>query len=45
MIFKSAARTAKSTHPISVIESEKLLLYREVFTLCSENHTKHIGPY
>jgi hypothetical protein len=41
--YKYRDRTAQWTHSISVIETNQLMLYREIIAVCSEIHTKHIN--
>ena len=33
----------RSKHPVSVIQTSQLMLYREIIAVCSEIHTKHIN--
>ena len=33
----------RSKHSVSVLKTDKLMLYREIIGLCSEIHTKHIN--
>jgi hypothetical protein len=30
-------------HSVSVIQTSQLMLYSEIFVVCSETHTKHIN--
>ena len=41
--FKYPVHTAQYTHSFSVIKTSQLMLYREIITVCSEIHTKHIN--
>ena len=40
---KCSVRTAQLTHSVSVIQTSQLMLYREIITVCSQIHTKHIN--
>jgi len=33
----------RSKHSVSVIQTNQLMLYREIMAVCSEIHTKHIN--
>jgi len=33
----------RSKHSVSVIQTSRLMLYREIMAVCSEIHTKHIN--
>jgi hypothetical protein len=33
----------RSKHPVSVIKTSQLMLYREIIAVCSEIHAKHIS--
>jgi hypothetical protein len=33
----------RSKHSVSVIQTNQLMLYREIIAVCSEIHTKHIN--
>jgi len=33
----------RSKHPVSVIKTSQLMLYREIIAVCSQIHTKHIN--
>jgi len=33
----------RSKHPVSVIQTSQLMLYREIIAVCSEIHTKPIN--
>jgi len=45
IIFKDPVRTAQYTHPVSVIKTSQLALYREIIAVCSQIHTKHINIF
>jgi hypothetical protein len=42
-MYEDLVRTAQYTHPVSVIKTSQLMLYREIIAVCSEIHTKHIN--
>ena len=42
IIYKSAL-TSKETHSGSVLKTSQLMLHREIITVCSKIHTKHIN--
>jgi hypothetical protein len=42
-IFKDSVRTAQWTISISVVKNIQLMLYREIISVCSQIHTKHIN--
>ena len=41
IIYKDPVRTAQQTHTVSVIQTNQLMLYREIIAVCSQIHTKH----
>ena len=41
VILKDSARNTQSTHSVSVIKSNRLMLQNEIITVCSEIHIKH----
>jgi hypothetical protein len=41
-IYKDPVRTGLQTNTASVIKTSQLMLYREIITVSSEIHTKHI---
>jgi hypothetical protein len=43
IMFKDPARTAQSTHSISVIQTSQLMLCREIIAVCYQIHIKHIN--
>jgi hypothetical protein len=43
IIFKDSVRTAQQTPSVSVLRTNKLLVYSEIIAPCSEIHTKHIN--
>jgi len=43
IVFKHSIRTAQQTLCNSVIQTSQLTLYREIITVCSQIHTKHIN--
>jgi hypothetical protein len=43
VVFKDSIHAAEETHSISVIQTNLLMLYREIIAVCSEIHTKHIN--
>ena len=42
-MFKYSVRTAQKTHPVTVVQTSQLMLYREIIAFCSEIHTKHVN--
>jgi hypothetical protein len=40
----TALRTSDPTHHVSIIKTSRLILFIEIITVYSENHTKHINP-
>ena len=42
-VYKDPVRTAQKTHPVWVIKTSQLMLYREIIAVCSQIHTKHIN--
>jgi hypothetical protein len=42
-IVQDPVRTAQQTHSVSVTKTNQLMLYREIITVYSEIHTKHIN--
>ena len=43
IVYIDPVRTAQKTHPVSVIQTSQLMLYREIIAVCSQIHTKHIN--
>ena len=42
-LSKDPVRTAQKTLSTSVIKTDKLKLYREIISVCSEIHAKHVS--
>jgi len=42
-MFKYSVRTAQKTHPVTVVQTSQLMLYREIIVVCSQIHTKHVN--
>ena len=42
-IYIKPQSVPRSKHTVSVIKTSQLMLYREIISVCSEIHTKHIN--
>jgi hypothetical protein len=40
-VTTDSVRAAQKTHPVCVIKTSQLMLYRKIIAVCSEIHTKH----
>jgi hypothetical protein len=40
---RPATNSLSQNHPVLVIQTSQLMLYREIIAVCSEIHTKHIN--
>jgi len=43
LYYAYLACTPRETHSVSVIKTSQIILYREIITVCSQIHTKHIN--
>src|SRR5215470_14231415 len=43
VLYRRTPSVPRSKHSVSVIKTSQLMLYREIFAVCSEIHTKHIN--
>jgi len=43
MFYPRIQSVPRSKHSVSVIQTSQLMLYREIITVCSQIHTKHIN--
>jgi hypothetical protein len=41
LIYKNLVRTSRETHYVSIITTNRLMLFREIFTIYCVNHTEH----
>ena len=42
-LYKEIQSVPSSKHTVSVIKTSQFMLHREIITVCSEIHTKHIN--